>query len=173
MWFLVFSALAGSLAAQVYRTYEEELQSETAVIVVTGMRPDEQGEHRGSGDFSVAEGATVRVVDESGRITEKKTQAFHLTNRGGRILYSADFPVKIGSSYKISISFSDGSVIRIDDYKLDASWKRHHYFHSTDGNKSPASLLRKQMDEKTGLWCYVYSLFPLKNYKAVGGTQVE
>ena len=161
------------VTAQLYTTYNEELLSDTAIIVVTGMKINTEGGNYVLEDISVAEGAMVKVTERNGTVREKKTEAFSLNFSSGGTFYSADFPVKMDSVYSISITFDNGTVIRIDDYKLDNSWKRHHYFHSTTGSKNPASVLRKQMDEQSGIWCYVYSLFPMKNYKLSGGTQVK
>jgi hypothetical protein len=124
-------------------------------------------------DLTVAEGATVKVMESNGTTRVKKTEASSNNFPRGGTYYSADFPVRLDSSYNITISFTNGTVISIDNYRLDSSWKRHHYFHSTDGHKSPASVLRKEMDEASGIYCYVYSLFPLSNYKKTGGTQIK
>lgn len=178
----IFIALGGllmslifntSVTAQLYTTYEEELLNETAIIVVTGLKANNEGETSQTEDLSVSKGATVKVSGKDGTVMEKKTELFSEKFHNGEAYYSADFPVKIDSVYSISITFADGTVIAIDDYKLDVAWKRHHYFHWTTGNKSPASLLRRVKDEKTGLWCYVYSLFPMKNYKEIGGRQIK
>jgi len=149
------------------------LLSDTAIIVVTGMKINTEGGNYVLQDISVSEGATVKVTERNGNVREKKTETFSVDFQSGKPFYSADFLVKMDSVYSISITFIDGTVINIDDYKLDKSWKTHHYFHSTDGGKSPASVLRRQMDERSGLWCCVYSLFPMKNYKLSGGTQVK
>jgi len=161
------------VTAQLYTTYNEELLSDTAIIVVTGMKINIEGGNHVLQDISVSEGATVKVSERNGTVREKKTEAFSKDFQSGKRFYSADFPVRIDSVYSISITYKNGTVINIDDFRLDNSWKTHFYFHGTTGSKSPASLLRKQMDEQSGLWCYVYSLFPLKNYKLSGGTQVK
>lgn len=161
------------LAAQLYTTYNEELLSDTAIIVVTGLKINNEGGEYLMEDLSLAKGATVKVTGKNGSFREKKTETFPAKFYNGETFYSADFPVNIDSVYNISITFTNGTEINIDDYRIDNTWKRHHYFHWTTGNKSPASILRKQKDEKSGLWCYVYSLFPLKNYKLSGGNQVK
>lgn len=171
--FLISLIFNTNVTAQLYTTYEKELSNDTAIIVVTGLRVNITGENQQSEDLSVSEGATVKVSGKNGIVMEKKTELFSEKFHNGEAFYSADFPVKIDSAYSISITFKNGTVIEIDDYKLDVAWKRHHYFHWTTGNKTPASLLRREKDEKTGLWCYVYSLFPLKNYKEIGGTQIK
>jgi len=159
--------------AQLYTTYDQELLSDTAIIVVTGMRFNNEGGEYLAEDLSVAEGARVIVAERNGTVREKKTEAFTENFYNGGTFYSADFPVRMDSVYSITITFNNGTVINIDDFRLDNSWKRHHYFHWTTGHKSPASLLRRQKDEQSGLWCYVYSLFPMKNYKLSGGIQVK
>jgi len=161
------------VTAQLYTTYEKELLSDTAIIVVTGMKINIEGGNYVLKDISVSEGATVKVTERNGSVRKKKTEAFSVDFNSGETFYTADFPVRFDSVYSISITFNNGTVINIDDFRLDNSWKRHHYFHGTTGSKNPASVLRRQMDEQSGLWCYVYSLFPLKNYKLSGGTQVK
>jgi len=165
--------LPSTISAQFYTTYEKELLKDTAIIIVTGMKANSPAQDYMSEDLDVAKGATVKVTERNGTVRERKTEAFSAKFYNGKTFYSADFPIKMDSVYSISITFNNGTVIRIDDYKLDNSWKRHHYFHWTTGFKSPASTLRRQKDEKSGLWCYVYSLFPMKNYKLSGGTQVK
>jgi len=161
------------VTAQLYTTYNEELLNDTAVIVVTGMKINTEGGNYVLQDISVSEGATVKVTERNGTVREKKTEVFSVDFQSGKPFYSADFPVRFDSVYSISITFKNGTVINIDDFRLDNSWKRHQYFHGTTGSKSPASILRRQKDEQSGLWCCVYSLFPMKNYKLSGGTQVK
>jgi hypothetical protein len=170
---LILHLLPSTIFAQFYKTYEEELLNDTAIIVVSGMKVNSLEQDYMLEDLAVAKGATVKVTERNGTVREKKTEAFSAKFYNGGIFYSADFPVKIDSIYYISITFNNGTTISIDDYKLDKTWKRHHYFHWTTGDKTPASILRRQKDKKSGLWCYVYSLFPLKNYKTSGGTQVK
>ena len=162
-----------TVSAQLYTTYERELLSDTAIIVVTGMKINTEGGNYVLQDISVSKGAVVKVSQRNGTVREKKTEAFSVDFQSGSPFYSADFPVRFDSVYSISITFKNGTVINIDDFRLDNSWKRHHYFHGTTGSKSPASVLRRQKDEQSGLWCFVYSLFPMKNYKLSGGTQVK
>jgi len=173
VFFLIALFFSTSVIAQLYTTYNEELLNEKAIIVVTGMKVNTPEGDNLSEDLAVAQGAVVKVTERNGTVREKPTALFSEKFYNGQSFYTADFQVEIDSVYTISIKFADGTVINIDDYKLDNAWKRHHYIHWTTGAKSPASLLRRQMDEKTGLWCYVYSLFPLKNYKSIGGTQIK
>ena len=173
IFFLIVLFFSTTVTAQLYTTYEKELLSDTAVIVVTGLKVNTDDGDIQTEDLSVSKGAKVKVTERNGNVREKKTESFSAKFYNGEIFYSADFPIKIDSVYSISITFADGTVININDYKLDNTWKRHHYFHWTTGFKSPASILRRQKDEKSGLWCYVYSLFPMKNYKLSGGTQVK
>jgi hypothetical protein len=142
----------------------------TAVIVVTALRlaeNDPAGEHI---DTSVAEGATVKVTSGRGEAQTKTTTAFHSKGRksAGEFL-TADFSVKLDETYEIVMTFKDGTVIRMTDYRLPTEWKTHFYFHSTNGTKSPASILRTEEDAKTKLQCRVYAVFPYESYQALGG----
>jgi hypothetical protein len=171
---IIFSiSLSFSAKAQVYTGYNEEIKSDTAIIVVTGMKINTEHGSYILEDLMVAEGATVKVTESNGTVRTKKTQPSSANFPRAGTYYSADFPVRLDSIYNISITFTNGTVINIENYRLDQSWKRHHYFHSTDGSKSPASVLRKEMDEQTGIWCYVYSFFPFSNYKRTGGNQIK
>jgi hypothetical protein len=144
-----------------------------AIIVVTGMQINTDNGAYYLEDSTVAEGALVEVTERNGRKWQKETQAFHQTFEGRGTLYTADFPITMDLVYTITITFRSGAIITIDDFKIPGSWKRHHYFHLTDGTKTPASVLRKKQHDETGLWCYVYSLYPLSNYKELGGNQVK
>jgi hypothetical protein len=169
IFFMIVSSSA--LSAQ---NYEEIWAHDSrAVILVTGMEIKTDNGNYELEDLSVAEGALVKVSEKNGPTWEKKTEAFSKPFGVGGTFYSADFPVIMDSVYNISITFKTGTEIKIDNFKLPASWKRHHYFHSTDGSKSPAAVLRKEFDEQSGLWCFVYSLYPLSNYQVSGGTQVK
>jgi hypothetical protein len=142
-------------------------------IVVTGMRINEDPANYGR-DLSVAEGAIVKLTGRNSITLEKKTEVFNRPGqKAGEVFFTADFPVILDSTYNISMTFKNGTTIKIDGYHLPVEWKTHFYFHSTIGTVSPASVLRKKQDEQTKLWCYVYGLFPLDNYKKMGGTQVK
>jgi hypothetical protein len=169
--FTIFCSTA--VNAQLYTTYAKEMESDTAIIVVTGLKITTDTKGHPVEDLSVGMEATVKLTDQQGKVVEKKTTIFSQKFYNGDRYYTADFPIKIDSLYTISITFSDGKVIKVSDYKIDNAWKRHHYFHGTTGAKSPASLLRKEEDSKTGFACYIYSLFPLKNYIEKGGTQIK
>ena len=78
----------------------------------------------------------------------------------------------LDATYTITMTFKDGTVIRIEDYTLPKSWKTHFYFHSTTGTKSPASVLRFVEDPKTKLRCCVYAVYPLESYRKLGGRQM-
>lgn len=156
------------------QNYQEIWAKESrAVIVVTGLKITSDDERNEFTDLSFGEGAIVKVSEKNGKTWEKSTEAFAREFGTGGKFYSADFPVTLDSTYTISIRFKSGTVITVDDYKIPPSWKTHHYFHSTDGAKSPATVLRKEQDKESDLWCFVYSLYPLSNYEKVGGTQVK
>jgi hypothetical protein len=147
-------------------------QENTAVIVVTGMRLNENSEDYRK-DLTVAEGATVKVTAQGGAAREKKTEALVRGGKkgGGEVHYTADFSVDLGTTCTIAMTFKDGTAIRIDDYCLPRDWKTHFYFHSTTGTLSPASILRIGEDPKTKLRCCVYAVYPLENYRKLGGRQ--
>jgi hypothetical protein len=149
-------------------------QSNSAIIVVTGMRLDENPDNY-TKDLSVAEGATVKVTAAGGAAREKKTETF--TRRGKKggsaeEYYTADFSVDLGTTYTIAMTFRDGTAIKISDYVIPREWKTHFYFHSTNGTKSSASILRFVEDPKTRLRCCVYAVYPLEGYRTLGGRQV-
>jgi hypothetical protein len=148
-------------------------QSNRAVIVVTGMRLNEDpADYRK--DLSIAEGAAVKVTARDGTTREKKTEAFSKAGKkGGEVHFTADFEVDLDASYAIAMTFKDGTVIRIENYILPKDWKTHFYFHSTVGTLSPSSILRIGEDTQTKLRCYVYALYPLENYHKLGGRQVQ
>jgi hypothetical protein len=121
----------------------------------------------------VAEGATVRVTKRGGAAEEKRTAPFGAGGpRAGTGHISADFLVDLDATYEITMTFKDGTVVRLDDYRLPREWRTHFYFHSTRGTKSPASVLRIGRDESSGLACYVYAVFPLEAYRTLGGRQL-
>jgi hypothetical protein len=164
----LFSAI---LTAQDYK--ELWKNDNRAVIVVTGLKITTEAKRNEITDLSVGEDALVSVSDKNDKTWEKTTQIFNRPFGTGETFYSADFPLAMDSVYTISMRFKSGTVITIDDYKIESSWKTHHYFHSTDGKKSPATVLRKEQDNQSGLWCYIYSLYPLSNYITSGGAQVK
>ncbi len=147
-------------------------QSNTAVLVVTGMRVDENPENY-TKDLSVAEGATVRVIARDGTAREKKTEVLVRSKRGRspESYYTADFSVDLGTICTIAMTFKDGTVVEIKDYAIPPDWKTHFYFHSTNGTKSPASILRFSEDPKTKLRCCAYAVYPLESYRKLGGHQ--
>jgi hypothetical protein len=146
-----------------------------AFLVVTGMRLQEDATGQVlKKDLKVAEGATVRLTKRGGKPEEKRTAVFGAGGpRAEQGYFSADFSVDLDATYDIAMTFQDGTVIRIADYRLPKEWRTHFYFHSTRGTKSPASVLRIGRDEASGLSCYVYAVFPLENYRSLGGRQVE
>ena len=160
-----------AVAAQ--KRQDAAYQSDHAIIVVTGMRLNEDpADYRK--DLSVAEGAVVKVTARDGATREKKTEAFSKSGkRGGEVHFTADFEVDLDATYTIAMTFKDGTAIRIENYTLPKDWKTHFYFHSTVGTLSPSSILRIGEDAKTKLRCYVYALYPLENYRKLGGRQVQ
>lgn len=152
----------------------QKLSQETrAVLVVTGMklREDPTGAVQLK-DLKVADGAVVRVTKRGGKAEERRTTPFGTGGpKAERGYFSADFAVDLDATYEITMTFKDGTVIRMDDYRLPAEWRTHFYFHSTRGTKSPASVLRIGRDDASGLSCYVYAVFPHEAYRALGGRQ--
>ncbi len=160
-------------AAAAEKRQPDAYRENRAVIVATGMRLNEDpADYRK--DLSVAEGAVVRLTGPDGQTREKKTAAFRRGGRqGGEVYFTADFLVDLDATYAIDMTFKDGTVIRIEDYRLPRDWKTHFYYHSTTGTLSPASILRVGEDERTKLRCHVYAVYPLENYKKLGGSQVQ
>lgn len=145
-------------------------ESTRAVIVVTGMRLNEDpADYRK--DLSVAEDATVRVTARGGATREKKTVAF--ARRNGPVHFTADFEVDLDATYDITMTFRDGTIIHVPDYRLPHEWKTHFYFHSTTGTLSPSSILRIGEDPQTKLRCHVYAVYPLDSYRKLGGKQLQ
>lgn len=150
-------------------------ESNRAVLVVTGMRVDESPENYVK-DLSVAEGATVTVATIGGETQQKQTAAFTRVARSSvrpETYFTADFDVDLEAKYTITMTFRDGTILRVDDYTLPKSWKTHFYFHSTTGTKSPASVLRFVEDPRTQLRCCVYAVYPRDAYQRLGGRQLE
>ena len=145
-------------------------QGNRAIIVVTGMRLNEDpSDYRK--DLSVAESASVKVTARDGTTREKKTEAYVRSgNSAGQVHFTADFEVDLDATYAIVMTFKDGTVLRIEDYALPRSWKTHFYFHSTNGTKSPASILRFVEDPKTKLRCCVYAVYPPDAYRKRAGS---
>lgn len=155
------------------KTREEAYKEERAVIVVTGMRVDEDPEKFRS-DLSVAEGATVKLIGPDGKSQEKQTKAFSRSKRSdGAVHFTADFMVDLDASYTVVMKFRDGTSVRVADYRLPRDWKTHFYFHATTGTLSPASILRTAEDARTKLRCCVYAVYPLASYHALGGNQIK
>jgi len=161
------------IAAELDEKGRQKISQDTgAVIVVTGMRLRD-GPAGDVKDLSVAEGAVVRVARKSGKTEEKPATPFGAGGaRADRGYFSADFLVDLDATYDIAMTFKNGTVIRVADYRLPREWRTHFYFHSTRGTKSPASVLRIGRDEATGLACYVYAVFPLEAYRGHGGRQL-
>lgn len=165
--------IAHSANASAQGWVEATARDNRAIIVVTGMRINEDPANYGM-DLSVAEGALVKLTTRNGEIREKKTEVFTRPwQKEEEIFFTADFPIILDTTYIISMTFKNGTTIQIDGLSLPAEWKTHFFYHSTNGTVSPASVLRKKEDKQANLWCYVYGMFPLDNYKKVGGTQVK
>ena len=150
-------------------------ESNSAVIVVTGMRLDENPDHY-SKDISVAEGATVKVAAQGIEPREKKTEPFISGGKKGgspEKYFTADFSIDLGTTYTIAMHFKDGTALEVKDYFIPRDWKTHFYFHSTNGSKSPASILRTAEDLKTKLRCCVWAVYPVDNYHKLGGRQLR
>ncbi len=173
---LLVGAAAATVAAELDAKGRQKLSGDTrAVIVVTGMklREDATGAVQLK-DLAVAEGAVVRVTRRGAKTEENRTAPFGAGRpKAARGYFSADFAVDLDATYDIAMTFKDGTVIRVDDYRLPREWRTHFYFHSTRGTKSPASVLRIGRDEATGLSCYVYAVFPLEAYRSLGGRHFE
>jgi hypothetical protein len=150
-------------------------QDTRAFLVVTGMRVQEGPDGVVvKKDLAVGEGATVRVARKGGPTEEKRTVAFGAGGpREGTGHFSADFAVDLDATYEITMTFGNGTVVRIGDYRLPREWRTHFYFHNTRGTKSPASVLRIGRDAASGLACYVYAVFPIEAYRSLGGRQIE
>ena len=165
---LLFSAAFTTGAAEASK--DALYQENRAVIVVTGMRLNEDpSDYRK--DLSVAEGASVKVTGRGGATREKTTEAYVRSgNNAGQVHFTAEFEVDLDATYTVVMTFKDGTVIRIEDYALPKNWKTHFYFHSTNGTKSPASILRFVEDPKTKLRCCVYAVYPPDAYRKRAGS---
>lgn len=150
---------------------DDAYRSDRAVIVVTGMRLNEDpADYRM--DLKVGEGATVRLIAKDGTVREKKTAPFAGGRRpDGTGHFTADFAVDLDASYTIEMAFADGTVVRIADYRLPREWKTHFYFHGTTGTLSPSSVLRFAEDARTRLRCCAYAVYPPETYRTLGGRQ--
>ncbi len=147
---------AGSTRASKDAAY----RSERAVIVVTGMRVNEDPANYRR-DPSVGEGATVRVTSRDGTVREKRTAPLAAGGRKAGVgHFAAEFEVDLDATYAIEMTFRDGTVVRIGDYRLPREWKTHFYFHGTTGTLSPASILRYVEDPATRQRCCVYAVYP-------------
>jgi len=143
-----------------------------AYIVVTGMKLNEDPKDFVN-DATVAEGAMVKVSMKNGASEEKVTSRFTPVNNPKDVYYSADFRIAFDSTYTIEMTFKDGNRIVVNDYRILPQWKTHFYFHSTNGTKSPASVMRRQGNKDSKLNCLIYGLYPFSNYRAMGGTQLS
>jgi hypothetical protein len=167
---LISAVLPAGAAAQSRKS--DALKDGRAIIVVTGMRlqGDPANETK---DLSVAEGAVVTVTAKNGESQTRKTAVFPRSRKSGEVYFTADFAVALDTTYNIVMTFQNGTVIRVSDYRLPSDWKTHFSYHSTRGTTSAASILRTEQDERTKLRCYIYALWPLDNYRKMGGRQIE
>lgn len=143
-----------------------------AVIVVTGLRLDEAAKPPEK-DLAIGEGAIVCVTRKGGKSEEKTAKAFtgRTDKNGGGTFFSADFGVELGATYEVTLTFRNGTVIRVDDFLLPVKWKTHFFYHTTRGELSPSSILRVGTDPTSKLRCHIYSVFPVDSYRSLGGTQ--
>jgi hypothetical protein len=160
-------------AAAAPKAKDAAYKEDRAVIVVTGLRVDEDPANYRK-DLAVASGATVKLIGPDGKPQTKATAAFARGNQaGGQPHFTADFVVDLDAAYTVVMTFRDGTVVRIDDYRLPRDWKTHFYFHSTSGTLSPASILRTAEDPRTKLRLCVYAVYPLESYHKLGGNQIR
>jgi hypothetical protein len=167
-------ALAATAAPKGKTQGKSKISQETrAVIVVTGMRLDENPANYRK-DLAVAQGATVTVTADDGQVRTKNTETFARSGKqGAEAHFTADFPVDLDTTYTIEMTFRNGTKIRVKDYRIPQDWRTHFYFHSTNGSVSPSSVLRFEEDPQTKLRCCLYAVFPLENYHKLGGTQIQ
>ena len=170
---LLFAAYSGSFSVSGQQTNQRNdlFPNTSAYIVVTGIRLNEDPKNFYK-DYSVAEGAKVKVTMINGPTKEKNTEKFSSLKNSPEIFFTADFKIEFDSTYTVEMTFKDGTRIVVDNYKILPEWKTHFYFHSTNGTKSPATIMRRQEDKDTNFNCLIYGLYPFKNYKAMGGTQL-
>jgi hypothetical protein len=170
----LFTLFAGTFSVLAQRSPQagDLFPNADAYIVVTGMRLNEDPGNL-INDATVAEGALVKVSMKNGASEEKATKRFIPANNPKDLYFSADFKIAFDSTYTIEMTFKDGHKIVVNDYKILPQWKTHFYFHSTNGTKSPASVMRRQEDKVSKLNCLIYGLYPFSNYKALGGTQLS
>jgi hypothetical protein len=165
---ILLAATLPATAAQ--KSKDAAYKENRAVIVVTGMRLDEDPANYRK-DLSVAEGATVKLSGPDGKLQAKQTAALSRGKQpGGQVHFTADFVVDLDATYSVVMTFRDGTVVRVDDYRLPREWKTHFYFHATTGTLSPASILRTAEDSRTKLRLCVYAVYPLENYHKLGGS---
>ena len=60
----------------------------------------------------------------------------------------------------------------MDKFVLRDGWKKHFLYYNTTGTTSPSSILQMERDERTGLRCHIYALWPWSAYQQMGGQQV-
>jgi hypothetical protein len=165
---LAYSAVSIKVSGQ--RQENNIFPNTSAYIVVTGMKLIEDPKNFVK-DISVAEGAVVKLTMKNGAASQKQTSKFISVRDPRDVYYTADFKIEFDSTYTIEMTFRNGTKIMVDNYKISPQWKTHFYFHSTNGTKSPATVMRRQEDKATNLNCIIYGLYPFNNYKEVGGTQ--
>lgn len=156
---LLFAGL--NLMAQ----YEEN----DAYLVITGMKLNENPLTYVK-DPVFGKDAIVKITPKGGVSSEMQVTEFSV-RKNGLTYYTADFRVPLDTEYMIEMTFNDGTVIKISDYKLLSSWKTHFYFHSTDQTKSPACILRSQGGLDKDLRLCVFAVYPYSNYSSLGGKE--
>ncbi len=140
-------------------------------IVVTGLKVDATADPEVL-EPAVGAGAEVSLTGPDGPAAVKQVVAW---TRGGRTFYTADFSVKFDTDYQLQLKLADGTIIAMQDYRVDSEWTKvpMFTFNSTTGTTSPAAVLRSEVDEATKLGCYVWALWPYTAYQQLGGQQLE
>ncbi|MCC7491709.1 MAG: hypothetical protein IT204_05155 [Fimbriimonadaceae bacterium] len=138
---------------------------EEVYLVIGGLRTDPT-KGPTAVDPTSGRGATVRVRGPRGE-QQLSTAPWE---RGGRTWFTATARIAFDTTYQITLRFADGTTVELPDYRCDREWTKVPIFtfNSTTGTKSPAAVLRSaRLPDGRGL--YVWALWPLENYRAVGG----
>lgn len=140
-------------------------------LVVAGMKVDETVDPPVI-ETEVGKQAEVTVTGPDGTSDTKTVQAWE---RGGRTYHTADFFVKFDTDYTIRLKYVDGTVVTMQEYRVDSEWTKVPIFtfNSTTGTTSPAAVLRSEVDNASHLGCYVWALWPYDSYRQMGGQQLK
>ncbi len=138
-------------------------------LVVAGLRVDESGELPVI-DPQVGAGATVTLTPRGGQPQRRPAAALE---RGGRTWFTADFAIPFDTTCDLALTFANGPTITLRDYRVASEWTKVPIFtfNSTDGTRSPAAVLRREVDPATRLGCYVWALWPGEAYQQLTGRQ--